>query len=139
MICEVIQKNTEGNMDILTSGPSVPNPANILGSEEMQFLLRTLATDYSHIVIDSPPVLYFADSTILSTFVNAVVLVARDKISSRNNVLEAKKMLMNVSAKVIGIVLNGVPLKNSKYYGYKYYKNLPASSDEDVQGSLRIT
>ena len=97
----------------------------------MRGLLANLKKQYTHIIIDSPPVLLFADSSILSTFVDAVMLVARCNLTSMQNIIQAKKKLQDVHAKIVGIVFNGVPLKNSKYHGYGYYEQLePASSEE---------
>lgn len=130
-IVEIIQKNIEDNLDILTAGPNSPNPANILGSSEMRGLLANLKKQYTHIIIDSPPVLLFADSSILSTFVDAVMLVARCNLTSMQNILQAKKKLQDVHAKIVGVVFNGVPLKASKYYGYGYYEQLETTSSSD--------
>ncbi len=137
IIDKVIKNDLENNLDILTAGPNAPNPANILGSNEMLNLLADLKNRYSHIIIDSPPVLLFADSIILSSYVDAVSLVVRYNITSRKTVLLAKKKLQSVSAKLIGIIFNGIPLNNSKYYNYDYYGHLESSSTEE-QGLLGL-
>jgi polysaccharide biosynthesis transport protein len=117
-----IQRDNSTNLHILTAGDRTVNPANLLCSEEMRGLLLHLSGKYNHIIIDSPPVLYFADSTILSTLVDSVIIVIRDNISSKQSVLKAKKMLQNVGAKVIGMVMNGIPRQWSNYSKYKYYE-----------------
>lgn len=138
MISHIIQKDSAANLDVLTAGPHTPNPVNLLGSEQMRYLLKILANEYSHIVIDSPPILYFADSSILSTYADAVLLVARDKKTSRQTLLLAKKKLQEVGAKIIGIVLNGVPVGSIKYNNYDYYNHLENPAVEDGQGILRL-
>ena len=138
LVSQTIQSDSAGNLDILTAGPHTPNPVNLLSSEPMRNLLKILANEYSHIVIDSPPVLYFADSSILSTFADAVLIVARDKKTSRQTLLLTKKKLQEVSAKIIGIVLNGVPVSSVKYNNYDYYSHLENPSIEDGQGVLRL-
>ncbi len=93
---------------------------------------------YSHIVIDSPPVLYFADSVILATSVEAVVVIARANYSSRE-VLSLKKETQDVRGNVVGIVLNDVPLGNFKYYNSVYYRQLEAADAEAAaNGSLHL-
>ena len=52
-----------------------PNPAELLGSEEMRKLLNILSEQYAHIIIDSPPAISFTDASILSTMVDGVILV----------------------------------------------------------------
>lgn len=138
IISQIVQKDAANNLDILTAGPHTPNPVNLLGSEQMRHLLKILANEYSHIVIDSPPVLYFADSSILSTFADAVLLIARDKKTSRQSILLAKKRLHEVGAKITGIVLNGVPLSSVKYNNYEYYRRPENPAIEDGQGILRL-
>jgi capsular exopolysaccharide synthesis family protein len=128
---ETICANIEPNLDILPSGPSVPNPANLLGSVEMSDLLGLLRAAYTHIVIDSPPVLYFADSVILATNVEAVVLVGRTNYSSRDILARAKKKVQDVCGNIVGIVLNDVPLSNFKYHNNNYYRLLEESEAEE--------
>ncbi len=133
VINQVIQNDIESNLDILTAGPNAPNPANILGSTEMCNLLADLKNRYSHIVIDSPPVLLFADSIILSSYVDAVTLVVRYNITSQKAVLLAKKKLQSVGAKLIGVIFNGIPLNNSSYHNYGYYQRTDTASYEEQQ------
>ncbi len=134
LIEATIRKGVETNLDILTSGPRVPNPANLFASAEMQALLVKLDGIYSHIIIDSPPVLYFADSVILATTVEAVVLVARVNFSSRDVILKAKKKILEVHGNAIGFVLNDVPLGSDTYYNAAYYRQL--EPEEDADGSV---
>ncbi|QQS42029.1 MAG: polysaccharide biosynthesis tyrosine autokinase [Acidobacteriota bacterium] len=123
-IDEAIRNDVEQFLDVLPSGPRVPNPANLLGSAEMRNLLEMLSLRYSHIIIDSPPVLYFADSAILSACVEAVVIVSRANFSSHEVHLRAKKKIEDVNGNVVGIILNDVPLNSYKYHNSIYYSEL---------------
>ncbi len=138
LINQTIQKDPRGGLHILTAGPQAPNPANLLSSEEMRNLLKRLSSEYSHILVDSPPVLYFADSPILSTYVDAVVLIARNNVTSQQTVLQAKKRLLDVHAKIIGIVLNDIPLNNRQYYDYDYYRDSAPDPVEEDHGMLGL-
>src|ERR1044072_7577093 len=71
------------NLKVLTSGPVPPNPAELLGSEEMRRLLSLLSERFAHIIIDSPPAISFTDASILSTMVDGVVLVVHGGRSAR--------------------------------------------------------
>ena len=139
MIEQAIQKMPEENLYILTSGGHAVNPGNLLSSEEMRGLLTKLSTNYSHIVIDSPPGLYFADSIILSTLVHSVVIVVRDNESSRQSVLKIKKTLQNVGANIAGMVINGVPVKQSNYYNYNNYELIEEAEANSESEILKIT
>jgi capsular exopolysaccharide synthesis family protein len=71
------------NLKVMASGPVPPNPAELLGSEEMRKLLRELSGRFTHIIIDSPPSISFTDAAILSTLVDGVMLVVHGGRSSR--------------------------------------------------------
>src|SRR5205085_5890668 len=81
---ELIQPcEKQPNLKVLTSGPVPPNPAELLGSEEMRKLLKRLSEKYTHVIVDSPPAISFTDASILSTFVDGVILVVHGGRSSR--------------------------------------------------------
>jgi len=118
------------NLKILTSGPVPPNPAELLGSEEMRRLLGLLSERFAHIIIDSPPAISFTDASILSTMVDGVMLVVHGGRSSRAVVRRAKQQLLDVGAHIFGVVLNNVKMESQDYYYSGYYSNY-YSSDTD--------
>jgi capsular exopolysaccharide synthesis family protein len=111
------------NLKILTSGPVPPNPAELLGSEEMRRLLGQLSERFAHIIIDSPPAISFTDASILSTMVDGVMLVVHGGRSSRAVVRRAKQQLLDVGAHIFGVVLNNVKVESQDYYYSGYYSN----------------
>ncbi|MCC7308270.1 MAG: hypothetical protein IT173_11945 [Acidobacteria bacterium] len=102
----------------------------------MRSLIERLGASYAYIVIDSPPLLYFADSVILSTEVDAVVLVARADFSSRDVLLRARQKMQDVRGNVVGVVLNDIQLNSFKYYNHTYYKQLIAQEVEPTDGNV---
>src|SRR6266404_5122461 len=119
------------NLKIMTSGPVPPNPAELLGSDEMRRLLALLGERFSHIIIDSPPAISFTDASILSTMVDGVVLVVHGGRSSRAVVRRAKQQLLDVGAHIFGVVLNNVKLETQDYYYAGYYSNYYYTSPAD--------
>jgi capsular exopolysaccharide synthesis family protein len=118
----------------MPSGPVPPNPAELLGSDEMRRLLTTLSEKFTHIIVDSPPAISFTDASILSTFVDGVILVVHGGRSSRAVVRRAKQQLLDVGAHIFGVVLNNVKVESHDYYytGYAgYYKSEYYSDDDD--------
>jgi capsular exopolysaccharide synthesis family protein len=109
------------NLDVLPSGPVPPFPTEMLGSEAMRALLERLGTLYTHIVIDSPPILSVTDGVILARLVDAVVLVIRHGKSSKHVIQRARDLLMRSGAPMAGLVLNAVDLNSPDYYGYYGY------------------
>jgi capsular exopolysaccharide synthesis family protein len=129
---------TQPNLKFLTSGPVPPNPAELLGSDEMRRLLGILSERFTHIVIDSPPAISFTDASILSTMVDGVVLVVHSGRSSRAVVRRAKQQLLDVGAHIFGIVLNNVKLETQDYYYSGYYSSYYKEGDkpEDAAGEI---
>lgn len=120
----------QSNLKFLTSGPVPPNPAELLGSDEMRKLLGVLTERFAHVIIDSPPAISFTDASILSTMVDGVVLVVHGGRSSRAVVRRAKQQLLDVGAHLFGVVLNNVKVETQDYYYSGYY----TSGGEYVEG-----
>ena len=130
------------NLKLLTSGPVPPNPAELLGSDEMRKLLGTLSERFTHIVIDSPPAISFTDASILSTMADGVVLVVHGGKTSRAVARRAKQQLLDVGAHIFGIVLNNVKLESQEYYYSGYYSGYYGEGEEkpdDVPGGTAET
>lgn len=125
------------NLKILTSGPVPPNPAELLGSDEMRKVLASLSERFAHIIVDSPPVISFTDAAILSTLVDGVILVVHGGHSSRAVVRRAKEQLLDVGAHIFGVVLNKVKLEAEDYYYGYYSKYYYGESDDDGGGPAK--
>jgi polysaccharide biosynthesis transport protein len=124
----------QGNLKFLTSGPVPPNPAELLGSDEMRKLLAILTERFAHVVIDSPPAISFTDASILSTMVDGVVLVVHGGRSSRAVVRRAKQQLLDVGAHIFGVVLNNVKVETQDYYYSGYYSSSDYVEGETAEG-----
>jgi polysaccharide biosynthesis transport protein len=109
------------NLKVLTSGPMPPNPAELLGSDEMRKLLKSLSERFTHVIVDSPPAISFTDASILSTFVDGVILVVHGGRSSRAVVRRAKQQLLDIGANIFGVVLNNVKIESKSNYYYSGY------------------
>jgi succinoglycan biosynthesis transport protein ExoP len=129
----------QGNLKFLTSGPVPPNPAELLGSDEMRKLLGTLSERFAHVVIDSPPAISFTDASILSTMVDGVVLVVHGGRSSRAVVRRAKQQLLDVGAHIFGVVLNNVKVETQDYYYSGYYSSSDYVEGETTEGGAGET
>ena len=74
-VSSAIQHDEESGLFILTSGPVPPNPAELIGSEQMLRFINTVTPDFTHVVIDSPPIAVFTDGVLIATMVDGVLLV----------------------------------------------------------------
>ena len=108
---------------VLTSGPVPPNPAELLGSDQMRKLISILSEKFRHIVIDSPPVNSFTDGVLIASMVDGVLLVVHGGKSSRGVVRRSRQLLLDIGAKIVGVVLNNVSVRSHDYYYYRRYYN----------------
>ncbi|MGB6675161.1 MAG: polysaccharide biosynthesis tyrosine autokinase [Terriglobales bacterium] len=126
---------------ILPAGTPPPNPAELLASAKMKNVLAELRKQYDHIVIDSPPTLSVTDAVVMSTDADAVVLVIRSGHTTKPALRRARDILLQVNARVCGVLVNAVDLSSPDYYyhyeyqgkyGHGYYQEDPLSTAEGV-------
>jgi len=110
------------NLFVLPAGTPPPNPAELLASANMKDVLDQLREQYDHIVIDTPPTLSVTDAVVLSTSVDGVVLVIRSGQTTKQALRRARDILMQVNARVCGVLLNAVDLHSPDYYYYYEYQ-----------------
>jgi len=121
---DVMIRSTEvPNLWILPGGPVPPHPAELLGSTVMKEHLACWRHEFDHIIIDSPPCLTVTDSVVLSPEVDRIILVARAKKTTKLALRQACELLVQVNARVMGIVLNALTWDSAEsyyYYGGRY-------------------
>ncbi|MGQ0541878.1 MAG: polysaccharide biosynthesis tyrosine autokinase [Blastocatellia bacterium] len=134
-ILSVIKVDEGTKLNLLTSGPIPPNPAELIGSEQMANLLRMLQKHFTHVVIDSPPITSFTDGVLIASMVDGVILVVHSGKSSRQVVKRARQLLHDVGAKIVGVVLNNVNLRSQDnyYYYQSYYHRSQYRSGEEQE------
>ena len=126
---------------LLPAGTPPPNPAELLASTKMKNVLEDLRKHYDHIVIDSPPTLSVTDAVVMSTAADAVVLVIRSGHTTKPALRRARDILLQVNARVCGVLVNAVNLNSPDYYyhyeyqgkyGHGYYQEDASSHAEAV-------
>jgi len=116
----VVHSALSPNLWALSAGPHPSNPAELLSTSTMEQLLAGLRCRFDHLVVDSPPVLLVTDATVLSKFVDGVVLVVESGVTPRDAVLRAYKTLETAGARILGTVINKMDLRHDGYYGHVY-------------------
>jgi capsular exopolysaccharide synthesis family protein len=110
------------NLFVITSGPTPPNPAELLSSEPLEALFGELRRQYDFIVLDSPPAISVADSMILAAHADGVMIVVHGGVTTRETLKHTTKLLTSVNARILGVVLNNVDVRSVDYkYYYSYY------------------
>ncbi len=107
---------------LLPAGPLPGDPGELLGSEAFGSLITTLrgTLDVDFVLIDCPPVLPVTDSLSISRHVDGVIMVAVAERTRSDALVTAIDRFRNIGTDVVGVVLNGVPNRGSRYRNYNY-------------------
>ena len=108
-----------GNVDILATGITPPNPQELLSSEAFANLVESLREQYDYIVIDCPPVQAVSDSLMVARVCDGMIFVVEAGRLPTQAITGSIKRLMKAGAPVTGVVLNKVDTSRS-VYGYDY-------------------
>lgn len=115
-----LQETKVNNLQLLTSGPIPPNPAELLNSQRMTDVIEELKEAVDVIIFDTPPVLTVADASIIGPKVNGALLVVHTGKTRRDTLVNAVERLSRTGTHIFGAILNKVKLDRSGY-GYYYY------------------
>ena len=116
----------KSGIHVLVSGTRPPNPAELLMSPLMADLIGQLRDRFDYVLLDLPPVLNVADSSILASYADALFLVVRSEMSTLHDVQQAQKRLQRDDLEIKGIVFNAFKPSRLRYgysrYGYYSYR-----------------
>ena len=125
----LVWQATPIGVSVLFCGPVPPNPADLLSSEYMKTLVREASKEYKFVVLDSPPLLNLADSRILATLVDGVILVVGGGTTPRDMVQRAYLSAIDAGSHVLGATINFADVGNDYYYS-GYHQQEPGESEK---------
>ena len=121
-------------LDVLTAGVIPPNPVALLDSKRMASLIETFSKKYDFVIVDTPPLAGIADAPILGKMADGILLVVRPRVVDSANAKAAKEFLARSGQNVLGLVANGVIIKNEPdsyfYYTKEQYKEQNLENQE---------
>ncbi|HUZ03884.1 MAG TPA: polysaccharide biosynthesis tyrosine autokinase [Acidobacteriaceae bacterium] len=117
------------NLYMLSSGPVPPFPTELIASKEMSDLILHCRGRFTHIVIDSPPILTITDGIVLAPQCDAVLLVVRYGRASKHSVRRARDLMLRSAVRMGGTVINAVDTSSQRYYGYYGYQRYSYFND----------
>lgn len=126
------------NLFLLPCGPIPPNPSELLGSVQMKQITERLKYSYDIIVFDSSPVMAVTDPVLVSTMVEAVVLVAQYNKTRINHLISARDKLQESKCNIIGIIANGLSMKKGGYYYYPYYTHYYSYKEDKADNKVAV-
>lgn len=118
---EMVQPSGIDSLAALVCGPIPPNPAELLSSDRMITMLQEASEEYNLVILDSPPLLNVADSRVLATRAEGVVLVVKGGVTTRETAQRAEACAADVGANIIGVVLNDIDVRKDEYSYYSYH------------------
>jgi capsular exopolysaccharide synthesis family protein len=119
-IDETVKETGIKGLQIITSGPIPPNPAELLTSVSMDKLMEDLKNRYDIILFDAPPTLSVTDAQVLSNKCDGTIFVVSSKETNKVNAIKAKELLISAKAHILGVVINNFELSKEHNY-YQYY------------------
>ena len=113
--------DTEG-LSVLTAGQIPPNPAELLGSKQLDMLLDYVRQYFDYVIIDTPPVNIVTDACVISDKITGYIFVVQ---SGKNHVQDLKDAFGQVEemhGDIVGIILNDPDNRAEAHYSYRYNK-----------------
>lgn len=120
-IDDYIQETKTENLDLITSGNSVPNPSEILTSTRFDEILDYARENYAYVIIDSPPIIGLADAPVLSSKSDASVMVIEANHLRKKSILSAIERLSLTGRRPLGVILTKYKSNGGSYGYYDYY------------------
>lgn len=127
---------------LLDAEPSIPSPSDLLASKRFARLHDQMKDAYDYVIFDTPPVGAFVDAAVLASLADATVLVVREGVTRRDDLMRAQEQLKKADANLIGVCMNDCDYKGHSYYYEHYTKGekkgsghaAPARKAEPVAG-----
>ena len=120
-LADVMQKWGKGQLYVLPSGRTPPNPSELLGSAAMTEMLAQIIEQFDVVLIDAPPLLLVTDAAVLSKLTGGALLVAASGRVKRQELAAAVRALDSVGSKLFGLIVTMLPIKGPDSYGYGQY------------------
>lgn len=118
---QIIQKGPLPQLAVIPAGPIPPNPSELLASSRVKVLLDSMSKEFDYIICDSPPLLPVADARILCRLFDGVILLSKSGVTTYDLLERSRRLLEDVGARLLGLVINGFDSQKSGYYYHDYY------------------
>jgi len=118
-----VLKTTIKNIDLIPSGPTPPNPTELLSSRNNYGVINSLKAHYDIIILDCAPVLGINDTQMLLKYSDANIVIVTSGETTFEILARTKKQFEQLGSKIDGVVINKANVKGSSYYYYtnEYY------------------
>lgn len=118
---DVLYSTDNENLSLIFAGAVPPNPVELLGSNKFRSLVSEAREKYDYVIIDAAPLGAVIDASAISAFVDGAILVVTANEISYRFAQDIKVQLEKSGCRVLGAILNRIPMKSGSYYN-NYYK-----------------
>ncbi len=118
---DAVVRTSINGLYFLDCEPHIPNPVDILSSRRFKNFIAQMREQYTYVVVDTPPLTAFVDGAVISQNVDGMLLLVRQDMTKRDDILAAYDQLKKADANIIGCVLTFADNDKSDYYYYSYY------------------
>lgn len=136
-IDDVLQQFADTSLWLIGSGMLPPNPSELLGGARMKQVLADLLERFDYVIIDAPPLLPVTDAAVLSTITDGVLVVVGAGVATTDHLRRALQSIEAVQGRLLGLVFNRLPRKESTSYDsydYNYVPETPRGRARRRQG-----
>lgn len=117
---ESIYRLSDQGFWILPAGRAPSNPLDLLQSKRLQSIMDELVSWFDWIIIDAPPILPLADTSVWARLADGILLVVREGVTRKRLLKRGLEAIE--SHKLIGALMNG-----ASFSGYTDYYYSPAT------------
>ena len=118
---DIVYNTQNENLYMIFAGAVPPNPVELLGSAKFRELVANAREEYDYVVIDAAPLGAVIDASAISAFVDGAILVVTANEISYRFAQDVKSQLEKSNCRVLGAILNRIPMRSGSYYN-NYYK-----------------
>lgn len=136
-LADLVQPVSE-RLDVLPAGQVPPNPAELLGSDEMANVLTLALHDYGYVIIDCAPTLAVTDSALLAQIAGGTLVVVGSEAVHKPELAASLEALESVDSHIMGLVLNKMRLDHTAGYGYHHYRQQYRARNVDSEAEALV-
>lgn len=131
---DIIIHSEDDDFCFVSSGTRPANPVKLLRSPKLNTSFKMLEEAFDVVILDSPAVLPVVDTTMISNYVSAVVMIVESERTPRGAVVQAIDRLRHVNSPIVGVLLNKVNDSRGKraFYGYGYGYGAPYGANVET-------
>lgn len=135
-VSQAVRHTSIRGLDVMPAGTKAPDPAELLGSNSMKHLVHDMLARYEFLLLDSAPVLPVADGLLLSRVVDGALFVVRSRVTERRLAQEAKRRLLRINTRILGVVLNDLDMRSATSCDLAMYGDyVQPAADTDVDAA----